>query len=229
MAEPGEAGRDRSRKRGEEKMGKLKIKSQVIGMIGTNCYLVFQEETREAVVIDPAENAPFILNWCKELKVTPVAILLTHGHGDHIGGVEDLLRAFRIPVYAGKEEEALLRDPFLNLSADFGRTVSIKDVTLLEDNQQFTLLGRPWKVIATPGHTRGSVCYYLEEEKTLFSGDTLFCQSYGRTDFPTGSSRELSQSIREKLLVLPEDVAVYPGHEGHTTIGFEKWYNPLAR
>ncbi len=209
-------------------MGKLQIKSQVIGMIGTNCYLVFQEETREAVVIDPAENAPFILNWCKELNVIPSAILLTHGHGDHIGGVEDLLRTFRIPVYAGKEEEGLLKDPYVNLSADFGRGISIKDARLLEDGQELTLLGCPWKVIATPGHTRGSVCYYLEEEKVLFSGDTLFCESYGRTDFPTGSSRELTQSIREKLFVLPEDVTVYPGHEGYTTIGHEKRYNPMA-
>lgn len=210
-------------------MGKLQVNSRVIGMIGTNCYLVFQQETREAVVIDPAENAPFILNWCKELQVTPVAVLLTHGHGDHIGGVEDLLRAFRVPVYAGKEEEALLKDPYLNLSADFGQAVSIKDAVLLEDAQELNLLGCTWKVLATPGHTRGSVCYYLEEEKLLFSGDTLFCESYGRTDFPTGSSRELMRSIQEKLLVLPDEVKVYPGHESDTTIGHEKRYNPLAR
>lgn len=210
-------------------MGKLQVNSRVIGMIGTNCYLVFQQETREAVVIDPAENAPFILNWCKELQVTPVAVLLTHGHGDHIGGVEDLLRAFRVPVYAGKEEEALLKDPYLNLSADFGQAVSIKDAVLLEDGQELDLLGCTWKVLATPGHTRGSVCYYLEEEKLLFSGDTLFCESYGRTDFPTGSSRELMRSIQEKLFVLPDEVKVYPGHESDTTIGHEKRYNPLAR
>lgn len=210
-------------------MGKIQVNSRVIGMIGTNCYLVFQQETREAVVIDPAENAPFILNWCKELQVTPVAVLLTHGHGDHIGGVEDLLRAFRVPVYAGKEEEALLKDPYLNLSADFGQAVSIKDAVLLEDGQELDLLGCTWKVLATPGHTRGSVCYYLEEEKLLFSGDTLFCESYGRTDFPTGSSRELMRSIQEKLLVLPDEVKVYPGHESDTTIGHEKRYNPLAR
>lgn len=210
-------------------MGKLQVNSRVIGMIGTNCYLVFQQETREAVVIDPAENAPFILNWCKELQVTPVAVLLTHGHGDHIGGVEDLLRAFRVPVYAGREEEALLKDPHLNLSADFGQAVSIKDAVLLEDGQELNLLGCTWKVLATPGHTRGSVCYYLEEEKLLFSGDTLFCESYGRTDFPTGSSRELMRSIQEKLLVLPDEVKVYPGHESDTTIGHEKRYNPLAR
>lgn len=210
-------------------MGKLQVNSRVIGMIGTNCYLVFQQETREAVVIDPAENAPFILNWCKELQVTPVAVLLTHGHGDHIGGVEDLLRAFRVPVYAGKEEEALLKDPYLNLSADFGQAVSIKDAVLLEDGQELNLLGCTWKVLATPGHTRGSVCYYLEEEKLLFSGDTLFCESYGRTDFPTGSSRELMRSIQEKLFVLPDEVKVYPGHESDTTIGHEKRYNPLAR
>jgi hydroxyacylglutathione hydrolase len=209
-------------------MGMLKIIRRVIGMIGTNCYLVFDEDTKECVIIDPADNAPFILNWCRELSVTPAAVLLTHGHGDHISGVPGFLRAFRVPVYAGKEEEALLSDPSLNLSANLGEPVSIKEACWLEDNQEISMLGRLWQVISTPGHTPGSVCYYLEKEKVLFSGDTLFCESYGRTDFPSGSSRALTRSIREKLFILPEDVKVYPGHESETTIGHEKRYNPLS-
>lgn len=209
-------------------MGKIKVLSHVIGMIGTNCYLVFDEEKKKAVIIDPADNGPFLLNWCKEEGVVPEAILLTHGHGDHIGAVPDLLRSFRIPVYAGKDEAALLADAGMNLSGNFGTPVSVKDFLPLEDGQEISPAGLPMKVIATPGHTAGGVCYYLEEAKVLFSGDTLFCESYGRTDFPTGSFKELAASVREKLLVLPDDVAVYPGHESRTTIGHENRYNPLA-
>ena len=149
-------------------------------------------------------------------------------HFDHICAVPDLVRAFQLPVYAGKGEEKLLSDPSMNLSVTYGDGVSLKKVEFLDDGDEISLLGRTWKVIATPGHTGGSVCYYLEEDKVLFSGDTLFCESYGRTDFPTGSGRDLVSSVVDKLFVLPEEVNVYPGHESQTTIGHEKKYNPLS-
>lgn len=209
-------------------MGKLVIKHNVLGMVGTNSYLVYDPEKGRAVLIDPADNSDFLLNQCREMGVKPEAVLLTHGHFDHIGAVRELVRAFPMPVYGGRREERLLGDPQLNLSAVYGSALTVKEPHLLDDGQELTLLGRTWKVIATPGHTAGSVCYYLEQEKVLFSGDTLFCESYGRTDFPTGSAGELQHSIREKLLVLPEDTTVYPGHEEQTTIGHEKRYNPLA-
>lgn len=209
-------------------MGNLRIRTQVLGLIGTNCYLVFDDEKKEAVIIDPADNGALILNQCRELDVVPRAVLLTHGHFDHICAVPDLVRAFRIPVYAGEKETEILKDPSLNLSAAYGQGVSIRQVEPLSDGQELSLLGRTWKVLATPGHTGGSVCYYLPEDKVLFSGDTLFCESYGRTDFPTGSSRELADSVVNRLLTLPEEVNVYPGHESQTTIGHEKNYNPLA-
>lgn len=209
-------------------MGNLKIRNQVLGLIGTNCYLVFDDQTKEGVIIDPADNGALILNQCRELEVIPKAVLLTHGHFDHICAVPDLVRAFQLPVYAGKGEEELLRDPSKNLSSAYGDGVSLKNVEFLDNGDTVTLLGRAWQVIATPGHTGGSVCYYLKEDKVLFSGDTLFCESYGRTDFPTGSERELISSVVDKLFVLPEDVNVYPGHESQTTIGHEKNYNPLS-
>lgn len=209
-------------------MGNLKIRTQVLGLIGTNCYLVFDDEKKEAVIIDPADNGALILNQCRELDVVPRAVLLTHGHFDHICAVPDLVRAFRIPVYAGEKETEILKDPSLNLSAAYGQGVSIRQVEPLSDGQELSLLGRTWKVLATPGHTGGSVCYYLPGDKVLFSGDTLFNESYGRTDFPTGSSRELADSVVNRLLTLPEEVNVYPGHESQTTIGHEKKYNPLA-
>lgn len=209
-------------------MGNLKIRNQVLGLIGTNCYLVFDDQTKEGVIIDPADNGALILNQCRELEVMPKAVLLTHGHFDHICAVPDLVRAFQLPVYAGKGEEELLRDPSKNLSSAYGAGVSLKNVEFLDNGDTVSLLGREWQVIATPGHTGGSVCYYLKEDKVLFSGDTLFCESYGRTDFPTGSERELISSVVDKLFVLPEDVNVYPGHESQTTIGHEKNYNPLS-
>lgn len=209
-------------------MGNLRIRTQVLGLIGTNCYLVFDDERKEAVIIDPADNGALILNQCRELDVVPKAVLLTHGHFDHICAVPDLVRAFRIPVYAGEKEMEILKDPSLNLSAAYGQGVSIRQVEMLSDGQELSLLGRVWRVLATPGHTGGSVCYYLPEDKVLFSGDTLFCESYGRTDFPSGSSRELVDSVVNRLLTLPEEVNVYPGHESQTTIGHEKKYNPLA-
>lgn len=209
-------------------MGNLRIRTQVLGLIGTNCYLVFDDERKEAVIIDPADNGALILNQCRELDVVPKAVLLTHGHFDHICAVPDLVRAFRIPVYAGEKEMEILKDPSLNLSAAYGQGVSIRQVEMLSDGQELSLLGRVWRVLATPGHTGGSVCYYLPEDKVLFSGDTLFFESYGRTDFPSGSSRELVDSVVNRLLTLPEEVNVYPGHESQTTIGHEKKYNPLA-
>lgn len=209
-------------------MGNLRIRSQVLGLIGTNCYLVFDDQTKEGVIVDPADNGALILNQCRELEVIPKAVLLTHGHFDHICAVPDLVRAFQLPIYAGKGEEELLRDPAKNLSSAYGDGVSLKNVEYLGNGDTVSFLGRTWQVIATPGHTRGSVCYYLKEDKVLFSGDTLFCESYGRTDFPTGSERELISSVVDKLFALPEDVNVYPGHESQTTIGHEKKYNPLS-
>ena len=209
-------------------MGKLVIKNNVIGMVATNSYIVYDAEKKGAVLIDPAANGAFLLNQCRELGVTPEAVLLTHGHFDHIGGVEDLVRAFPMPVYAGEKEAGLLSDPQMNLSIAYGVPMTVKNPQLLRDGQELTLLGRTWKVMATPGHTEGSVCYYVEEEKVLFSGDTLFHESDGRTDFPTGSGISLRASVTEKLFALPEDTAVYPGHEEDTSIGHEKRYNPLA-
>ena len=209
-------------------MGKLTVSRLVIGMVGTNCYLVWDEETKEGVIIDPAENGQFILAKCQEAGMRLTAILLTHGHFDHIGAVEEIRRAVPVPVYVGKKEEKLLGDPELNLSRAFGSRAEVSQASLLKDNQILQLAGRNWKVIGTPGHTKGSVCYYLEEEKILFSGDTLFFESYGRTDFPTGSLKELRKSVVETLFRLPDEVIVYPGHEAQTTIGHEKKYNPLA-
>lgn len=209
-------------------MSDIRIKTCVLGAVSTNCYLVYNESTREAVVVDPADNAPYILNRCSELGITPAAVLLTHGHFDHMLAAVDVRRTFHVKIYASDTEDAMLADASLNLSAGWaGAQTSFHADVLLHDGDELDLIGFHWKVIETPGHTSGSVCYYIPEEEVLFAGDTLFCRSYGRTDLPTGSSRELAASILEKLFTLADDIMVYPGHGETTTIGYEKKSNPI--
>lgn len=205
----------------------MKIETFVLGDVRTNCYFIINEEKKEALVVDPADRADVIVRKLIDEGLTLKAILLTHGHGDHILAVGALKKQFGVKVYAAKAEEALLSDTAQNLSkALFGIEVTVKPDVLLEDGQELEEAGIRLRMLHTPGHTPGGCCYYQAEEKILFSGDTLFCGSIGRTDFPGGSLSQLVRSVKEKLLVLPEDVKVYPGHEEMTTIGHEKRYNP---
>lgn len=209
-------------------MSEFRIKTCVVGPVSTNCYLVYNESTRAAVIVDPGDNGDYILNKCRELSLAPEAVLLTHGHFDHISAVQDICRTFHIKVYASAAEDEMLADSTLNMTSRMGRQISFHGDELLQDGDELSLLGFTWKVIETPGHTAGSVCFYLLGEDVLLAGDTLFLESYGRTDLPTGSSRALAASIIQKLFTLPEDTMVYPGHGDPTTIGHEKVYNPLA-
>ena len=210
-------------------MSDMRVKTCVLGAVSTNCYLVYNESTKKAVIVDPADNAQFILNKCNELGITPEAILLTHGHFDHIMAAEDVRRSFHIKIYASETEDAMLSDSGLNLSGGWaGKQTSFHADVLLKDGDELELIGFRWKVIETPGHTTGSVCYYVPEEEVVFSGDTLFCESYGRTDLPTGSSSQMVSSLLDKFFALPDDTMAYPGHGDTTTIGYEKKNNPIA-
>ena len=198
-------------------------------MVGTNCYLVYREDLKRAVIVDPGDNGAHILNTCRECGIIPEAVVLTHGHFDHILAVEEIRRAFKeITVYAAEKEAKLLGDPRLNLTASYGTGVTLSPDHLVKDGDILELAGFKWQVIETPGHTEGSVCLWIKEEEVLISGDTLFAESLGRTDFPTGSSADIIRSIKERLFVLPEDTMVYPGHGEPTTIGHEKTHNPVA-
>ena len=158
------------------------------------------------------------------------AILLTHGHFDHITAVPKLLEAYPgLPVYAYKEEAVLLEDGRMNESSSVRRTVELQGVHYLEDREKLELLGETWELIATPGHTVGSCCYYIEDMAVLFSGDTLFCGDCGRTDLATGNMESILHSIREVLMKLPDEVNVLPGHEEMTTIGAERRQNIVMR
>ena len=207
----------------------MKVEKFVTGIISTNCYLVINEDTKQAVVIDPAACPSYLMSHIKSEGLKIEAILLTHGHFDHIGGAAELKKASGAKVYALAEEKKVCRTPELNLSAQMPPVVTIEADEWLTDGQTVETAGISFQVIATPGHTVGGCCYYCKEGGFLFSGDTLFEESVGRTDFPTGSMSSLVRSVKEKLFVLPEDTKVYPGHGDITTIGREKQYNPYCQ
>ena len=207
----------------------MKIDRFVIGPVGTNCYIVRNEDTDECFVTDPAACPPELVGHIRKEGLNVKAVLLTHGHFDHIMGLDDFLKEFPVPVYAFLEEKPLLESAELNSSLGmFGRPYTFSGAEYVSDGQILHIAGFEIRVIHTPGHTAGGCCYYIPAESVLISGDTLFRASVGRTDLPTGSMGDLVRSVREKLFVLPEETKVYPGHMEETTIGYEKKYNPFV-
>ena len=198
-----------------------------IGPVMTNCYLLVNEDTKELVIVDPGGEAELVISRIEELGCKPVGILLTHGHFDHIWGVEGLKERYGMDIYAQEKEKETLNEPRYNLGTDFDRRISFDADQYLKDGEKIVLAGFEIECLHTPGHTPGGASYYLKEQGIVFSGDSLFNQSVGRTDFPNGSASELIRSVGEKLLTLPDEVKVLPGHDSFTTIGFEKQYNPF--
>lgn len=201
-------------------MGKIVIKPVVVGLLATNCYIVYDDETKECFITDPGAAALQIEQAVEDLHLTPKAILLTHAHIDHIGAVGKIREKYKIPVYLHETEESVYNSGVYNLSPrDF--FLEEGDVRL-KDGEEITVAGIKIKVIHTPGHTPGGCCYYIEAAHALLAGDTMFRYSWGRTDFPGGNEKELMDSIKNKLLPLPEDTCVYPGHECMTNIADER-------
>lgn len=201
------------------------IQSIVTPGMGVNCYLVSCDKTNKAIVVDPGAGTKMILNWLKESGKEIVYIILTHGHYDHIGAVEYLRKELNVQVAIHKDDAEMLTDPTKNLSRYVGRDCILPPADiLLEDNQELRIGEMTVKVLHTPGHTPGGISLLTDEG--LLSGDTLFNCSVGRTDFPGGDMNQILKSIKEKIMVLSDDLRVFPGHESSTTIRRERLSNP---
>ena len=198
----------------------------IVGPVCTNCYLLVNHKTGELLVVDPGDQAQLIEKQIEKTGAKPVAILLTHGHFDHAGAAEALADKYQISIYAHEAERETLEDPGLNLCGMIGEHKVYHADIFVKDEEVLNLAGFSIRVFLTPGHTIGGCCYYIVDEKILFSGDTLFQESVGRTDFPRGSASDLIRAIREKLMPLPDDVTVYTGHDESTLIGYERMHNP---
>ncbi len=206
----------------------IEIAVLTVGPVQTNCYIVNKKGSTSCIVVDPGEDADKIANYIERKGLKNEGILLTHGHFDHITGVSELISMAGGRLYVCDREKELLADSSLNGSAMVRNEVALEAEYYLKDGQVLEIADMKFRVIHTPGHTIGSCCYYMEKEKILFSGDTIFMESVGRTDFPTGNWSQLSASIKEKVLTLPSDVKIYPGHGPETDVAYEKENNPYA-
>jgi glyoxylase-like metal-dependent hydrolase (beta-lactamase superfamily II) len=201
----------------------MKITRIITGRIEENCYLVWQADT--LLIIDPGADAEIIAEQIKKTNATPVAILLTHTHHDHIGAVDQLRDLYQIPVYVHPLEKDWLQDPVLNLSG--GQNITARPAEYELALKEYTIGGITFNVRATPGHSIGSVSFVFDD--FVVSGDALFRGSIGRTDLYTGNLEQLLMSITTQLFTLPDELPVYPGHGDATTIEREKQTNPFFK
>jgi hydroxyacylglutathione hydrolase len=210
----------------------MRIHCIALGAYQTNSYVVCErEESADCVIVDAGMDADELLAYLQGNHLQPQALLLTHGHVDHIAGVPLLCEAFPdLALFAYCDEVQMLADPARNLSAMTGQSVKIDSaVTVLQDRETIKQAGIAFTVIHTPGHTPGGIALYCQDEGVVFAGDTLFAESIGRTDFPGGSMSQLAESVRTRLFVLPDETRVFPGHGPETTIGHEKQFNPFVK
>jgi len=201
------------------------IKKFVVGPLETNCYIFADEDSKEAALIDPGGSPEAIKDYIKKNGLNLKYIINTHGHGDHIGANSYFSDT---DVLIHKSDADFLGDPGLNLSSTFGFSITApKASRLLSDGDRIKVGKLELEAIHTPGHTPGGIC--LRYQDTLFSGDTLFFEGVGRTDLPEGSWDQIRDSIKNKLMGLPDNCHVYPGHGPETTIGHERKYNTFLK
>ncbi|MDR3349944.1 MAG: MBL fold metallo-hydrolase [Acidaminococcales bacterium] len=206
----------------------MKIILLEVGALGTDCYIAANEKEKRGVIIDPGADARRILQTVKDEGLTIEAILLTHGHSDHIGALKEVAGALKVPVMIGEKDANMLTSARINLSAFMGENITCdKASRLLKDGEIIEVAGLSFEVMATPGHTPGGCCFKCGD--VVFCGDTIFCESIGRTDFPGGSYSQLLQSIKSKILTLADGVKLLPGHGPATEVGWERRMNPFLQ
>ncbi|WP_100487812.1 MBL fold metallo-hydrolase [Sporolactobacillus pectinivorans] len=208
----------------------MKLITCPVGPIHANCYILEDEKTNDALIIDPGDEFDKIESIIIEGKLHPLAVLLTHAHFDHIGALDEVRDQWKIPAYLHRNESYWLHDAQMNGSAYFQVTGPIHTrpaEKLLKGEQKMTIGPFSFTVLETAGHSPGGVSFYFEDDRTVFSGDTLFNGSIGRSDGFGADGEQLLQSIRDKLLTLPEDTHLCPGHGRASTIGNEAHTNPF--
>ena len=206
----------------------MKVVKVLLPAAAENCYIAINEDTNESIIIDPGSAFERIKSAVESTGTKPVAILLTHGHFDHAGEAASTAKEYGIKVYTHEATAEELKNPSINLSGDmFGDSKSYSADVFLKDDEEIDLAGLHIKCLFTPGHTPGGCCFYFPNEDIVFTGDTLFSGSVGRTDFPGGSMSQLVGAIKSKLMTLSDDTICYPGHNEPTTIGTERIYNPF--
>ena len=188
-----------------------------VGEMGVNCYLVEDVETHRCLIVDPGDEGARIIDWIGDRK--PCAVLLTHGHFDHMGAVDAVCEAYQIPLYIHSGDLHKLKDAYANVAGIFGFDLTVQTPGIpFEDGDIIDHAGFPVKVLHTPGHSNGSVCYLLPENGGVLTGDTVFAHGYGRTDFPDGNFSTLKDSFRKIFQITPRQTA-WPGHEGPGLVG----------
>lgn len=211
-------------------MNKLHIKAMELGWVATNVYIVYNEDTKECVIIDPAAKAEKIEAFIDEEGLKPVAILLTHAHADHMLALDEIRDRYKVKAYLGEHDADLIENSEYNAGKYlFRKDIKTKADVLLKDGEKLELLGHVFEVIETPGHTHGSVCYLVRDEDIIFTGDTLFRNSYGRYDLYSGDFEALKTSLRDKIFTLDDKIIVYPGHMSISTLEYEKKNNPIVK
>lgn len=207
----------------------MRFETIIVGLYQTNTYIVYDENSREALVIDPGDMGKSILHCLYKLSLQPVGIILTHHHLDHVGAVETVIKEHRCPIYIHKRDEPGLQELIEQGRNLFRRQIDVRVDKLVNDGDRITAGQVTLKVIHTPGHTPGSMCLEVVGEKVIFTGDTVFADGIGRTDLPGSSEMAMRKTLIEKVNRWADDVTIYPGHDQSATMAEVRAKNRIYR